>query len=91
VRTGLPYDELATVMISTAIAMGTGRVFAVVIPIAMLDLERPMAIAFVGLGGTLEAGESQQAETGSASEREKLRTHWELLSMGRGKGEDVRP
>ena len=60
---------------------------AVVVPIAVFDLERPVAIAFVGLCRTLEAGESQQAETGSASEREKLRTHWELLSMGREWGE----
>jgi hypothetical protein len=59
---------------------------AVVVPIAVLDTEVAVSIAFVGLRRTLEAGESHQAETGRAREREKLRTHWELLS-GRGWGE----
>jgi hypothetical protein len=49
---------------------------AVVVPIAVFDLERPVAIAFVGLCRTLEAGESQQAETGCTGERQKFRTHW---------------
>ena len=62
---------------------------AVVVPIAVFDLERPVAIAFVGLCRTLEAGERQDAKSGRAREREKLRLHWELLP-GRGWG-DVRP
>ena len=90
-RTGPP--QLAAVVIPIAIATVVIPVTAVAIaavPIAMLDMERPIAIAFFGLCGALQAGECQQAETGRASEREKLRTHWELLSMGPGEG-DVRP
>ena len=56
--------------------------------IAVLDVV--VAIIFVGLSGTLEAGESQQAQSGCAREREKLRTHWKLL-FGAGDGGDVRP
>jgi hypothetical protein len=87
VRTGLPYDELATVLIPITIAMGMGRVFAVVIPITMLDLERRMAIAFLGLGGALQTGECEDAESGRAGEGEELRTHWKLLSRAGKEGE----
>ena len=56
-------------MIPTAIAIGMGRVSAVVIPITMLNLDRPMAIAFLGLGGALRARECEDAESGRAGER----------------------
>jgi hypothetical protein len=60
---------------------------AVMIPIAVFEVEKPVAISFLCLCRTLEAGESHQAETGRARERKKPHTHWELLSMGRERGE----
>jgi hypothetical protein len=50
----------------------------------VFDAVITVSIAFLSLCRTLDPGESQQAETGRAREREKLRTHWELLLMGRG-------
>ena len=87
----LPFDELATVAIAVvvaavvipiAIAAVVISMSAVVIPVAVLGMEIRITIALMSLCGALEAGECQQAETSRASEREKLRMHWELLSMG---------
>jgi hypothetical protein len=79
---GLPWAELPTVMVPiTIVTEMEPYPAAVAVPIAVLDAVT-VSISF-GLCGTLEAGECQQAETGRAREREKLRTHGELLSKGR--------
>ena len=59
---------------------------AVVVSVAVFDTE-VIAIAFVGLCRTLDAGEGQQAKSGCAGEREKLRTHGELLFGSGDRGE----
>jgi hypothetical protein len=76
---------LATVVIPIAIVTEMEpEPAAVVVPITVFDAVITVSIAFLRLCRTLEPGESQQAETGRAREREKFRTHWELLLMGRG-------
>ncbi len=79
-----PPIRLATVMV--AVMTEVEDVAAVVIPVAMLDAEVAMTIAFVGLRGALEADQCQQAETSRAQDREQLCTHGKLLS-GRGERE----
>ena len=72
------WDELALITIPMVIAV---EPVPEVIPIVVLEVpmsvpfEIPMSIPFVSLCGTLQAGECQQAETGRARERDKLRTH----------------
>ena len=48
---------------------------AVAPPITVFDAVITVSIAFLSLCRTLDPGESQQAETGRAREREILRTH----------------
>jgi hypothetical protein len=83
---GLPWNELPTVMVPIVVTEMEPEFAAVVVPIAVFDAVMAVSISFVGLCRTLEAGESKQAETGRAREREELRTHWELLSMRPGLG-----
>ena len=77
---GLRY-HLATIVV--AVVTEVEEVTVAVIPIAVLEVEEPVTIDFVGLRGALEANKCQQAKTGRAHEREKLRAHGQLLS-GRG-------
>jgi hypothetical protein len=69
---------LATIMI--ALVAEVEEVTATVIVIAVLEVEEPVTIDFVGLRGALGADERQQAETSRAQEREKICTHGKLLS-----------
>lgn len=70
---GLPRDELPTVVVPiTVMTEMEPKPAAVMIPLAVLDVEKPVAIAFLCLCRTLEAGESHQAETRSRLRAQEL-------------------
>ena len=79
-------DGLPTVVVPIVVTVIEPEPAAVMVSIAVFDMEIPVAVAFVSLCGTLQAGESQ-VRTDTECEN---RTHGKR-PFGVGEGGDVRP